>query len=40
MQIDGHVLLNDDDFEIINAENINTENIDSRNDFSVSKKQK
>ena len=35
MQIDGRTLLNDEDFEITNAENIN-----SRNDFSISKRQK
>ena len=35
MQIDGHILLNNKDFGIIDAENI-----DSRNDFSVSKRRK
>ena len=35
MQIDGHVLLNDEDFGIIDIENI-----DSRNNFSISKRQK
>ena len=35
MQIDGHALLNDKNFETIGAENV-----DSKNDFSTSKRQK